>query len=169
MTFTDDGFTSSSINLQAEAKEKEINKFIIFVNKNSDYPLWVKMKVLDACIVTSLTYACESWLRQNIQKMNSLYMKAIKAMLGVRQSTPNDLCLIEIGYPTLLEFVRYKQHKFYIDHISTRINISDNDPLMFCYNLTLMHTPSLIKYFQPLTCPYCTTLYEIKSTTLLST
>lgn len=161
--FTADGSIVSSLKLQAQAKEKEINKFIIFNNTNKDYPLWVKMRVLDSCIVSSITYGCESWLCQDIACMNSLYMKAIKSLLGVRHSTPNDTCLMEIGYPTLIEYVRYKQFKFYNDHIVPRQHLYNCDPLSFVYDLCLTETPSIVKFFNHLTCPTFKSLEDIKN------
>ena len=122
--FSDDGNGRTSLKLQAAMKEKEINKFISFLIRNKDFPFWVKVRVFEACIVSSILYGCESWLIPDLSSMNNIYMRAVKALLGVRHSTPNDLCLIELGFPTLIEIVRKKQFLFHTNHTVTRSNIT---------------------------------------------
>ena len=56
-------------------------------------PFTVKKKVLDAAFIAAILYTCESWLNVGLKKMECIYMSALKALLGVRASTTNDLCL----------------------------------------------------------------------------
>ena len=44
------------------------------------------------------------------------------------------MCYAEIGYPSLPEFVKLKQHKFYSRAAVERLNLVD-DPLMFCIDI----------------------------------
>ena len=112
------------------AKTKDINKLVIFLESNKNAPFVVKKTVVDACFNASLLYGCEGWLgAKPSSTLNSMYMKAIKMLLGVRQSTPNDNCLIEAGYPSLEAAVRQRQRKFLQRMIDERKDL-DDDPLM---------------------------------------
>ena len=77
--------------------------------------------------------------------MNVMYLKAIKMLLGVRQSTPNDLCLIESGYPSLEATIRQRQRKFFERMKEERCEMLD-DPLMFALKLTERDNKELNNY-----------------------
>ena len=80
--------------------------------------------------MSSLLYGCESWLNADIRPMIKLYNWAIKQLLGVRLTTCNDLCYVEIGYPPLKDLVIAKQRKFLKKMWGERLNMFD-DPLVF--------------------------------------
>ena len=67
--------------------------------------------------------------------MNSLYISAVKNLLGVRQSTPNNLCLIELGYPQLKDYVLNRQKLFFQKAVTERVSVKEYDPLMFAIKL----------------------------------
>ena len=81
--------------------------------------------------------------------MNSLYLGAIKALLGVRKTTPSDLCLIEVGYAPLKDYVQQKQKMFFKKMISERDSIPE-DPLRFCIHLTMRDSTRLGRYLERL-------------------
>ena len=58
-----------------------------------------------------------------------LYMISIKALLGVRQTTANDISLLEIGVP-LKHWVKQKQLNFLKQALHHREGL-DDDPLTF--------------------------------------
>ena len=62
--------------------------------------------VFDVCIISSTLYGCESWLTNNVKEVERLYYSAIKSLLGVRDTTGNDVILIECGMPTIDELIR---------------------------------------------------------------
>ena len=80
--FTADGSSSTAVKVQAESKICHVLKFIAFVNKNSDIPFYVKRKVFEAALTSSLLYGCESWLNGDIKPVNRLYIWCIKQLLG---------------------------------------------------------------------------------------
>ena len=84
---------------------------------------------MEACILSSLLYSCESWFSENVGKLNSLYLQAIKMVLGVRNSCPSDAVLIESGYPRLQALIKEKQYKFFRKLTSSRCHLND-DPFM---------------------------------------
>ena len=128
--FTCDGLVTSAVKAHAQSKMSQVLKFISFLKKNNDIPFVVKRRVFDAALMSSLLYGCESWLNADIRPMIKLYNWAIKQLLGVRLTTCNDLCYVEIGYPPLKDLVIAKQRKFFKKMWGERLNMFD-DPLVF--------------------------------------
>ena len=58
----------------------------------------------------------------------------IKHLLGVRKSTTNSLCLIELGLPSLKALVTYRQRKFFKKMWAERVGMFD-DPFAHAVNL----------------------------------
>jgi hypothetical protein len=85
--FTSDGSIKNSVKLHAEDKRKHLLKLVTFLSKNCDMPFHLKYKVFNACFFTSIIYGCESWLYVNSREIESLFMSAVRALLGVRVST----------------------------------------------------------------------------------
>ena len=72
-------------------------------------------------------------------KLNYYYMMPIKALLGVRQTTANDISLLEIGLPPLKHWVKQKQLNFLKQALHHREGL-DDDALTFAISLnTLQH------------------------------
>ena len=111
-TFTSDGNPSSAIKAHAAAKMSQAVKFVEFVRQNSDAPIYVKLKVFHACVTSSVLYACETWLQGDVRPVAKLYNMCVKAMLGVRNTTCNDLCYLELGIPPVKALVMAKQRHF---------------------------------------------------------
>jgi hypothetical protein len=124
--FTDDGKMISVIKYHAADCVKHVNKFATFMNRNTNMPFYLKKKVLDAAIVSAILYSCETWLTNNVQAIAKHYMSAVKLQLGVRNTTTNILCLIEIGYPELDSLIMKRRLSF-ITQFKT--NSSDDVPL----------------------------------------
>ena len=100
--FTCDGKVKSTLTKHIVSREKSMNKLIIFLERNKNAPYQVKKTVVDACFNASLLNGCESWLGVKLNSnIKAMYMKSIKMLLGVRHSTPNEVCLMEAGYPDL--------------------------------------------------------------------
>ena len=127
VAFTGCGKFQPSLKQHASDKLCHLLKYVSFVDKNVSYPFWVKKKVLDAALLSALTYGCESWMSEDLKAMQPYYMGAIKTLLGVRKTTPNDLCLVETGYPSLKGFVKDKQVKFFSKLIESHRGY-DEDP-----------------------------------------
>ena len=134
--FTDDGKLSSVIKLHAADGIKHVNKFAIFVWKNPSMPFHLKKKVLNAALMSSILYGCETWLCKDIKAIKQLYITSIKTLLGVRKSTPNILCLLESGYPEL-EAIILKRRVLFITKFMK--NMSGDEPLSAIYQLCRGH------------------------------
>jgi hypothetical protein len=123
---TRDGKYSTAISLHADMCQKHLNKLIAFMDKNRDLPFKFKRAVVDACFCSTITYAGETWLGGNVKPLESLYVRAIKCLLGVRITTCTDMCLMELDYPSLDKLLLKRRS----DYFKRRIPLlDDNDPL----------------------------------------
>ena len=148
--FTSDGKVGSTQKHHITSRTKAMNKLIIFLDRNASAPFVVKKKVLDACFNTSLLYGCEGWLGvKPSAEIQAFYMKAIKLLLGVRQSTHNDICLAESGYNSLEAVIRARQKVFFEKMMAERAGMTD-DPLMFAIALTHESNKTMSKYLREL-------------------
>lgn len=140
--FTQDGRMTTSLKTNAKERQKQLLKLAQFLHTNRDYPLKIKRTVLEAAFDASLLYGCESWMDVNTTCMNTIYMKAIKLVLGVRESTPNAICLLEMGVPSLYARIQERQYDFFKKVLRNRNN-EEEDPLMFAINLNRERTTKL--------------------------
>ena len=60
-------------------------------------------------------------------------MNIVKTLLGVRKTTPNDTCLVEVGLPTAKAYVQNAQLKYFNRVLDTRT--SPDDPLAIVLKL----------------------------------
>ena len=95
--FTDDGLTESALKLHEPDHQRCVNKFAIFCHTNTVMPYYYKSLVMDAAVVSSVFYGCETWLTSNPKYAIGMYNKMIKCLLGVRENTSPKLCQIESG------------------------------------------------------------------------
>ncbi len=109
--FTCDGSVTSAIAAHAQAKMCHmchILKFSVLKN-NFEVPFYVKHRVFEAALMSSVLCGCESWFHADLRPVNKIYNWGIKKLLGVRMSTCNDLCYLELGLPPLRALVTHRQ------------------------------------------------------------
>ena len=104
------------------------------MSANHDAPFSVKKKVFEAAFSSAILYGCETWLKVPLKPVETLYMTGVKTMLGVRTTTPNLMCLLEAGLPSVQAMIREKQAKF-LRRMGTRQGMPD-DPLWFALEMT---------------------------------
>ena len=98
---TDNGSYLTMINLHAKEKLKHSIKYYSFLDRNPDVPFSMKKRVAQACVLSSLLYGAETWFTNNYGKTETMYSKLVKALLDVRNTTCNDVCLVEADMPSL--------------------------------------------------------------------
>ena len=108
----DDGRMTSVMKKQVQSASKHVIKFNSFVQKNSNMPFSFKARVMKAALISAMLYSCESWITGNFSSINKQYMSAVKALLGVRLSTPNTLCLLEAGLSEVSSIIKQRQTTF---------------------------------------------------------
>ena len=112
--FTDTGILKADLSLFLEKKNKEVNvKLASFLNQNEYAPISVKLKVVNACINSALTYGCEAWGSCPLNIIETLQRKALKMVLGIKTNTPNEIVYIESGCAPLKPSIYKKQLKYY--------------------------------------------------------
>ena len=76
-----------------------------------------------------------------------MYMKAVRALLGVRATTPTNVCLVEGGFKPLESLVKTRQQKFFKKMITAREEMSD-DPLMHAISIVKEHNRPVWSYME---------------------
>ena len=120
------------LELHLQKRFKNVIKFFNFLKDNQCAPISIKLKVLKACVVSTLLYNCEAFGHRIPQGLEELYHKLIKATLNVRQSTSNALAIIESGLLPLHALIYSRQLKFYkrfkisLKQNSTRSKVLNN-------------------------------------------
>ena len=148
VVFTADGRVMSSVLAHLARKAKELNKFLIFLATNYDAPFVVKKKVFDAAFRSSILYGCESWLKMSMKPVEAFYIKAVKALLGVRVTTPTSLCLIEAGLRPVKGVIKNRQKKFFNNMMDSRKDLEEEDPLMHILSRTRNDNRVMWTYIQ---------------------
>ena len=95
-----------------KAKEGHVLKFTSFLLKNIDAPYHVKRTVWQSAVTSAILHSCESWLTADTGAVEKPYMSTLKQLLGVKQTTCNDLTLVESGQGHVKDVIRNKQLKF---------------------------------------------------------
>ena len=131
--FTEDANINSVIKLHVKSRRSDLNKFKIFCRKNETMPYKFKKEVLEAMIVSSLLYGCESWLTDNVKDIERMYLGAVKSLLSVRETTRSDTILIESDLPSITERIRKRTAAFAKKELLD--DQRDETPLMKVYRI----------------------------------
>ena len=101
--------------VNADIKNRQISvvKFYAFLRTNHNAPVDVKLKVNDACILTSILYNSETWANANITRLEVVYRRMLRSIIGVGSSTCNEILYIELGVPSIKTKVMMKQFEFW--------------------------------------------------------
>ena len=110
--FTENGKMNDVIKLHVKSRMKDLNKFKIFCKKNETMPFRFKKKVLEAALMSSLLYGCETWITDNLKEVEKVYIGAVKSVLGVRETSRSDTVLIEAGMSSLRNLVDKRTSDF---------------------------------------------------------
>jgi hypothetical protein len=100
---------ANQVRSHIRAKGCQILKFSSFLVKNADAPYSVKELVWESALKSSILYGCETWLTSDLRAVEKPYMGSLKQLLGVRQSTCNDIALAEVGLADIKAQIRDKQ------------------------------------------------------------
>ena len=84
-----------------------------FIRSNRLAPLKVKIKVLQACVMSSLLHNCEAFGNVIPSGLESTYVKMLKCCFNVRSNVPNDILYIESGFLPIKAIILMRQYNFY--------------------------------------------------------
>ena len=85
---------------------KHFLKYVNVLQRNNDFLFIIKKRVAKVCVFITILSACETWCCSDYGKLDSIYMGIVKALLAVRKTTCNYLCLVECDMPTLKAAIR---------------------------------------------------------------
>jgi len=89
----------NQIEAQLQQKYSHQVKFSSFLTKNSDWTFTIKKTVWDSVFKSAIYYGCETWLTKSIQFIERPYMKTLKHLLGIPQTTCTDTLLLKLVMP----------------------------------------------------------------------
>ena len=76
--------------------------------------MFVKLKVVKACVNAILTYSCVTWGSCPLNSIEILQRKAIKIALSIQKNIPNEILYIETGLSTLQPIIYKRQLKYFM-------------------------------------------------------
>ena len=119
------------------------------MSKNTDFPIYVKRKVFESAFLSAILYSCEAWVSRTFGEIEVMYMEAVKNLLGVRRTTPNLVCLAEIGFPDCRTRIKSAQKRLITNLIQSRRGLED-DPFWFVWKLCEEGNTKAYQYFTSL-------------------
>ena len=95
-------------------KKPNVAKFYAWLQINGDTPFVIKMRVLYGCMFAALLYSCEAWgnISHIAESLLMIERKALKACLGVKQGTANNLVYAELNRPDIISVIKDRQYEF---------------------------------------------------------
>ena len=126
---SDTGIITNDIDDYINEKRSNITiKYNNFLHKNYLAPLDVKLMVLDACVSSTLVYACETWGLSKVNQVEVAYRLGLKRALSIRESTITELVYLEAGkYPLYIRITK-QQLNFWLK-LNSYLLINPNHPL----------------------------------------
>ena len=112
------GKLEDDLDLHMTKRRLAVHKFYNFMRANKLAPTPVKLKVLHACVASSLLHNCETFGAKIPKTLETTYCSLIKSCLGVRSNTPNKLVMVESGMPTLESMIRARQLSFFTNFVA---------------------------------------------------
>lgn len=139
--FDDTVEQSNLIRNYARKLYKHANKLAIFYAKKISIPFYLKKKILEVALVSSIVYSSESWLTSNMKEIRAVYHKSLKLLLGFRIMVSNLLCRIEARMPSLSAMLTDRRVHFLRKFLC---NASDEEPSSQVWGIcTATNTPGI--------------------------
>lgn len=121
----DKGSLNDDINYSINLKKSEIIvKLRNFCVNNISCPWFIKKLILNSCIDSCILYSCETWSYVNPKQAEAMHRKAIKIIMGIKDSVNNEIIHLDSGISSLEHLIKSRQWKFWND-IMLQLN---NDP-----------------------------------------
>ena len=105
---TDSLYLKDDIEAETRIRNGNIIKYYAFLRKNRYAPTYIKLMVLDACVLSSLIYNSETWSNTTIKSLQIKYRKILKTILGVKTATSNEIVYLELGKVSLQTLIEIK-------------------------------------------------------------
>ena len=152
------GSLNNDLALHLKKRFKNVIKYFNYIRANQLAPISVKLKVLKACVMSTLLYNCETFGPKVPEGLEQLYYKMLRAALGVRSNCPKLLILIEAGCLPLACLIRARQLKFYRRF---KKSMKANSTRKLIFTELLSRSTSYLDHYRSLDEAY-TTVTEVK-------
>ena len=140
--------------IQFNVKKKMYNiaKFYEWLKVNNETPFQVKIDVLYSCLFMSILYSCEAWgnLTRIEEQFNLIERKALKAILGIKQGTSEEIMYAEINRPEISAVIKDRQFKFWAKFQSLSIEDAIARTVLDFYWENCNNEDNLINYYNSL-------------------
>ena len=148
--FNDLGNLREDVTTFLDKKHKDVNvKLANFMNKNQLAPIMMKLKVVNACVNSSLTYGCETWGNCPLNKIETLQRKALKIALGIRTNVPNDILYSESGFLPLKPIIYKRQLKFF-HKMRHDASVNPTSPISCLFNMGMNENVAFLRHYKKL-------------------
>ena len=118
-----------------------------------DTPFKIKLLVLYNCLFATILYSCEVWvnLEDLAEKLILAEKKALKACLGIKMSTPDDIVYQEINHADIISTIRDRQYNFFKKIIEHEENAAIVIGILNLYNSKVdANSEGIVNYYQKL-------------------
>ena len=144
---TDTGCITYDIERYVGLKRANVTiKFNNFLRKNFLAPLSIKLKVLDVCVTSSLTYGCESWGTAAIKSIEVAYRLGLKRALSIRETVNTEIVYIEANRVPLQIRIAKQQLNFWIG-LQAYLDNNPEHPLKDLIDQGLAANLPYLKYY----------------------
>ena len=145
-TITNQGNINNDIKNEINKKQKAFNKYYGFLRTHYNAPIAIKLRVLQACVYSTVTFNCETWGNATLTKLEKQYCNILKSMLGVNKIVCNEIVYVELGLPTLESVIRKGQWTFY-----KNILVKNDWPMLrYIVNQSRTHHSNFITHYDNL-------------------
>ena len=146
--------------VEADIRKRQINvvKYFAFLRSNSNAPVDIKIKVLQACTVTSILHNAETWADVKVEWLEVLYRRMMKAIVGVRLTTCTEILYIELDLVSIKTQILMKQWTFW----KKIQELEDDNPLSYAIALAKQLGLKEVKHYEKLITTFQST-EEIKN------
>ena len=138
------------VNLHADEKAKSVFiKLANFIRNNPAAPITVKRKILTSCLNASLLYGSEAWGGTSLQKIETLYRKAIKITFGMNKRAPMEIIFLETGLKQLKAEIYKRQYKFW-SNILKKIECDPLSNISLIYKMAIAKNLHYVRHYRKL-------------------
>ena len=130
---------------------KSCIKYFNFLRSNQFAPLFVKIKVLKACVINSLLYNCETFGHCIPNDLEKTYNKLLRRTLNVRSNTPALLLYIESGFLPIKAIILARQVKFFKRYLE---RLTGNTPRVQMFQRLMGEPTKYLKHYIDIAAKY---------------
>ena len=150
---SDSGSLKKDVKSYVDQKRGNVSiKFANFNKVNRNAPLSVKLKVLDTCVSSKLTYAAETW-GSYVNSADLCYKAGLRNALNVRRNTNNEIVFIESGKYPLHCKIKKLQIKFWT-RVINYVNVNRDSALSKVLACAEENNIPYIRYYKNLLLTY---------------